>query len=234
MQKIKLDLSEKKYAEQSKNKTAMICIYIMNIVLTLAYSLELVKGARTPANYAVFVVLCILPCIISQIIYTKNKSSQLIRYILGIGFLLMYGFVMFTTVTNIVFCYVIVAFVALVVYIDIKFLVILGVAALLLNVARVVYLALTTGLDPIAITETEIIFACLILTGVFVVMAVKKIQLINNAHVDKAEAEKNQSETLLKTTLEVASNITANIENVVVETESLKEAIGQTRYAMSA
>ena len=233
MQKIKLDLSEKKYAEQSKNKTAMICIYIMNIVLTLAYSLELVKGARTPANYAVFVVLCILPCIISQIIYTKNKSSQLIRYILGIGFLLMYGFVMFTTVTNIIFCYVIVAFVALVVYIDIKFLVILGVAALLLNVARVVYLALTTGLDPIAITETEIIFACLILTGVFVVMAVKKIQLINNAHVDKAEAEKNQSEILLKTTLEVASNITANIENVVVETESLKEAIGQTRYAMS-
>ena len=228
MQKIEFDLSEKRFADQSKNKTAMIGVYIMNAVLALAYAVELIKGARTPQSYAIFVVLCVLPCIISQLLYTKKKDSGLIRYVLGVGFILLYAYVMFTTTTNLAFCYVIVAFVALVVYIDIKFL-----SALLINVARVCYLALTTGLSATEVTETEIVFACLILTGLFVILSVKKIDLINVANVVKAENEKKQSETLLNTTLEVAANITANIENVVVETETLKEAIGQTRLAMS-
>ena len=232
MQKIKLDLSEKLYADQSKNKTAMIGIYIMNIVLAFAYAIELLKGARTPISYAIVAVLCILPCVITQLIYLKKKDSGIIRYVLGIGFVLLYAYIMFTSSTNLAFCYVIVAFVALVVYIDIKFLLILGCSALLINVARVIYLAKTTGLSAAAVTETEIIFACLILTGVFIVMAVKKIELINKAHIDKAENEKKQSEELLHITLEVAANISANIENVVAETEELKEAISQTKYAM--
>jgi len=52
MQKITVDLSVKTNADQSMNKTAMTGIYIMNAVLALAYALELVKGARTPASYA--------------------------------------------------------------------------------------------------------------------------------------------------------------------------------------
>ncbi len=233
MQKMKLDLSVKRYADQSKNKTAMIGIYIMNAVLALAYAIELLKGARTPESYAIVAVLCVLPCIISQLIYGKKKNSAIIRYVLGIGFLLLYSYVMFTSTTNLTFCYIIVAFVILVVYIDIRFLLILGISALLVNVAKVLHSHATVGLSATDVTNTEIVFACLILTGLFIIMAVKKIELINNAHVNKAEREKEQSEELLHTTLEVAANITANIENVVVETETLKEAISQTRYAMS-
>ncbi len=232
MQKMKYDLTVKKFADQSKNKTAMIGIYIMNIVLAFAYAIELLKKARTPLSYAVVLVLCLLPCIISQIIYMKKKNSGIIRYVLGIGFLLLYSYIMFTSTTNLAFCYVIVAFVILVVYVDIKLLLIMGAYALLVNVAKVIYTAMTAGLTATDVTNTEIIFACLILTGVFVIMAVKKIELINNANIDRAEMEKQQSDELLHTTLEVATTITANIDNVVIETENLKEAIGQTRLAM--
>jgi len=233
MQKHTLDLSEKKYADQSMNKTAMVGIYIMNLVLALAYALELVKGARTPLSYGIVAFLCIVPCILAQIIYLKKKNSASIRYVLGIGFLLLYAYVMFTSSTNLTFCYIIVAFVILVVYIDIRFLLCMGITAIVINVAKVIASAVTTGLSAEDITNTEIIFACLILTGVFIIMAVKKIELINNAHVIKAQKEKEQSETLLNTTLEVAANITTSIESVVAETEGLKEAISQTRLAMN-
>ena len=233
MQKTNLDLSVKQYADQSTNKTAMTGIYIMNLVLALAYAVELIKGARTPLSYAVVAVLCVLPCVIAQLIYIKKKDSKLIRYILGVGFIMLYAYVMFTSVTNLTFCYIIVAFVMLVVYIDIRFLVNLGVTALIINVAKVVYSAVTDGLSAEEITNTEIIFACLILTFIFILMSVKKISLINVAHVEKANREKKQSEELLETTLEVAAAISVNIENVVVETEHLKDAIGQTSCAMS-
>lgn len=227
-----LDLSVKKHADQSMNKTAMIGVFIMNAVLAIAYVIELMKGARSPLSYMIVALLCILPCVIAQLLYLKKKDSGVIRYVLGIGFLLLYGYIMFTSSTNLAFCYIIVAFVALVVYIDIKFLLSLGVAAILINVARVVYLAATVGLSATQITETEIIFACLILTGLFIIMAVKKIELINKAHIVKAEKEKEQSEDLLNTTLVVAANITSDINKVVAETEELKDAIGQTKFAM--
>ncbi len=232
MQKMTLDLSEKRCADQSMNKTAMIGIYIMNAVLAVAYAIELLKNARTPLSYAIVAVLCILPCIIAQMLYTKKKDTGLIRYVLGGGFMLLYAYIMFTSSTNLAFCYIIVAFVILVVYIDIRFLLSLGISALLINVAKVVYTSVTVGLSAEDVTNTEIIFACLILTGVFIIMAVKKIQLINQAHVTKAKEEKEQSEALLHTTLEVAANISSSIENVVMETEGLKEAIEQTRHAM--
>ncbi len=232
MRKMMLDLTLKRDADQSRNKTAMIGIYIMNLVLAVAYAMELVKGARSPLSYAVVALFCILPCVISQILYIKRKDSGAIRYVLGVGFVLLYAYIMFTSTTNLTFCYVIVAFVILVVYTDIKFLLILGVSAIVINMAKVVVSAVTVGLTDIDITNTEIIFACLILTGAFIVMAVQKIQLINQANTAKAEKEKQQTDALLNTTLEVAANISASIDNVAVETESLKEAIDQTRRAM--
>ena len=233
MQKKMIDLSIKENAECCMNKTAMTGIFIMNLVLALAYAVELVKGARSPLSYAVVAILCVFPCIISLLVFKKKNDSKIIRYVLGIGFMLLYCYVMFTSATNLTFCYIIVAFVMLVVYIDIRFLLRLGVCALLVNVAKVVYTLVTTGLSSEDVTNTEIIFACLILTGVFIIMAVNKIELINNAHVTKAQNEKEQSDELLHTTLEVAANISANIENVVVETGNLKKAIGQTSFAMN-
>ena len=63
---------------------------------------------------------------------------------------------MLTSSTNLAFCYIIVAFVALVVYIDIKFLLILGSVAILINVVKVISMAVSGRLSAEMITETEI------------------------------------------------------------------------------
>lgn len=232
MQKEKMDLSKKRIADQSRNTTAMTGVYIMNAVLTIAYAVELLKGVRSPLSYAIVAFFCIAPCIIAQIIYKKNKSSAAIRYVLGIGFLLAYAYIMFTASTTLTFCYIIVAYVILIVYTDIKFLLLIGIPALIVNIAKITASAVGNGLSDTDITNTEIIFACLILTFVFAGLAVKKIQQINNANIEKAQKEKEQSGTLLHTTLDVAASISADIENVVAETEQLKTAIGQTSTAM--
>ena len=61
---------------------------------------------------------------------------------------------MLTSSTNLAFCYIIVAFVALVVYIDIKFLLILGSVAILINVVKVISMAVSGRLSAEMITET--------------------------------------------------------------------------------
>ena len=232
MKEIKIDLSNHQLAEGSRNKTALIGVCIMNLVIALAYLVEVAKGSRTIGSYAIVATLCLLPSILAIAAYLKKKDTILVRYIAGIGFSLMYTYVMFTTTTDLAFCYIVVIFVVLIVYIDIKFSTILGGYGLLVNVIRIVYIALTKGLSGEALANAEILVAGMLLTGGFTVMAVLKISRINQANIDKADREKEQSEELLQTILEVASSITKNIEEAAKETDALSGAIKSTQYAM--
>lgn len=232
MGKVKMDLSIASNAEISKNNTAMTGVFIMNLVLAIAYLLEVVKGARSMGSYAVVAAFCIIPPVLGMVVYAKNKESSVIRYILGIGFSLLYGYIIFTSAADLVFCYVIVAFVILVVFVDFKLLVIMGTYAFAVNLIRIILIAVQGKLTDEALTNAEIILACIILTFAFALMAISKISKINQANVDKADMEKLQSESMLQNTLEVAASMTENIEDAMGETELLKDAIDATQRDM--
>ena len=229
----KLDYSIREVAEQSKNKTALIGITIMNVVLALAYLLEVFKDARSIGSYCVIAALCLGPAIAGIVMYCLNKQSALIRYVCGFGFALLYAYIMFTSTTDLVFCYIIVFFVILIVYMDFNLLGVLSAYAMIVNIALLVKKAIEGNLKGVVLTNAEISLACLIMTGVFTVMSIYKISQINKANVGKAAAEKEQSEALLNTTLSVADSMTGNIEGAVSETDSLKEAIELTQQAMT-
>lgn len=227
-----LDYSISEIAEQAKNKTALVCAVVMNVIIAAAYLIEVLKDARSVGSYCIVAALCILPCVLSAVVYRGKKDSKMIRYISGIGFLLLYAYIMITTSTDIAFCYIIVLFVAFVVYVDFKFLVGLGICALIVNVAAIVKKVVTGQFDAVNLTNAEVIIACLLLTTFFTLFAIRKIEQINQANVLKAENQKRNSERILNTTLDVASNMTANIEEAVGETEQLKEMISDTQRAM--
>ena len=74
MKSKKLDYSIKEVAEQSKNKTALIGICIMNMILALAYLVEVLKDTRSIVSYCIVAALCIVPSIAGLIIYHINKT----------------------------------------------------------------------------------------------------------------------------------------------------------------
>ncbi len=227
-----LDYSIKEVAEQDRNKTAMTGVFIMYTILAAAYFLEVIKHTRSIASYSIVLILCVLPCILSLIAYKKQKNSPMIKYICGVGFSLLYSYIMWTTSTDLVFCYVIVVFVAFVVYTDVKLLVGMGVYALLMNIVIIVKKAMAGELTDTNLTNAEIIIACLILTCVFTILSIRKIVEINNANIRKADDEKQQADELLNTTLGVAASMTENISSAVGETDELQSSIEATQHAM--
>ena len=232
MQKTGLDLADRKNALQSMNNTALVGITIMNVILAVAYLIELLKGTRTMGSYLVIAALCIVPSVVSIMLYLRKKDSDKVRYVAGVCFAVLYGYIMLTTTSELAFSYVIVAMVILMVYIDMKLVNILGIYAIIVNVIRIVSLLSQGKLKGTALTNAEIIIACLGLTLAFVNMAIKKMEAINRANVNQADKEKEQSQALLEKTLQVASSITDNIADAVTETESLKDAISATQDEM--
>ena len=226
------DLSVMSVATASTNRTAMSGLIVMNIVLALAYALEVVKDARSIGSYLVILACCMVPSVLAIVLYKKKQDTILVKYVFAVGFALLYAFVMFTTTTTLAFCYVIVAYVMLMVYKDTKLLLGLGIWAILTNIALLVKKLMNGGLAGTAISEAEIVLACLLLTVFFSLLALKKINGINQANIDKAEEERTQSEGILQNTLEVAAAMTENIKASVTEAESLKGAIGETKQSM--
>lgn len=232
MAKQKMDLSDLINAECSRNRTAMTGMGIMNTVLALAYLIEVLKGSRTTGSYAIIAILCILPTVLCILAFCRKNNTRSIRYIGGIGFLLLYSYIMFTTSTDLAFCYIIVMYVILMVYGDLKYSIVIGVYALGLNVSVFIWKAMNGKLQGADITNAEIILACILLTTIFGIMAVKKITQINSANLRKAGEEKERAAGLLDKTLKVASHITENIEVAYVASEDLGKAIEATQKAM--
>ncbi len=233
-EKKNVDLTVKEVAAQSTNKTALIGAIIMDLLLSGAYLIEFFKGTREGMSFGIIVALIIIPWIVSVILYRYKPDSYAMRYILGIGYCIFYTYAMFTTSTDLAFVYIIVFEVLMLMYIDIKLVVALGSFSLGVNIVKIVFLIMDKKFEGVAITNAEIIVACILFTSLFGIMSVLKIQSINKANIEKAAFEKEQSEKLLETTLEVAGSMTANIEMAVEETVGLNQAIGATQKAMES
>lgn len=232
MKHVSEDLSIKENAAKSMNQTVLTGISVMNAVIAVAYVLEVVKGARELGSYLIVATLCVLPCLISFFLFSRKKESVAVRYVLAVGFALLYTYIMLTTTTNLAFCYVIVAYVILMTFMDNKVLTGLGVWAIAVNLVVVVKKIMAGTMVGTEMTEAEIVIACLLLTELFTILALKKINSINQANIEKAELQQQQSEEILQNTLEVAAAMTENIKASVEETEGLKVAIGETQHAM--
>lgn len=226
------DLSNPLFAEMSRNQTAILAVTIMNLVLAVAYLVEVIKGERTLPAYLLIAAFCILPSVISILVFLKKQDSKVIRYILGGGFCVVYGFVLLTSANQMAFCYVLVIFSAMIIFTDLKFCILLGSVAVVINLADMVMLALKEGLTSTDITNAEIVFACILLTCLYSVMSIQRVVKIGQANVGKADTEKEQSKKLLDTTLNVASNISTSVKSALEETEGLHDAILFTQQSM--
>lgn len=225
------DLSHPAVAAQSRNKTAIAGTCTMNTVLAAAYIAEVLKGVRSLPSYLIFLLLCLLPCVTSILAYTKQKDTSSVRYLCGGGFALLYAYVMFTSSTDLTFCYVIVMLLILLVYADKKLVSLLCTYALVINILVLVFRAVTQGFTAAQITNAEIIIACIILSYICIDVC-HKIAQINDANIKKADSDRTQSDDLLKLTLKVAGDMAGNIDQVSHSTSQLRDSIAGTQTAM--
>ena len=234
MEKSKLDLSVPKIADGEKNKTVCIGMTIINVVLCLAYLLEVVKQERTMGFYSVILLAGLGTTAAGWLLYVRRKDCLALRYVESIGFLVLYAYIMLTSVTSMPFCYVLVMLTLMTVYVDIKFTIGVGVAALGINIVDIVIVATTIGFVGTGMADAEICIAGVLFTCLFQIMSVTKMAQINQANLDKSNEQKDASEKMLETTLKVAANITEQIEAATTETVSLNSAIQRTREAMES
>ncbi len=94
------------YENKRVNRLMLIGWTAINIILVLSYMLEVVKGTRTIDYVFVFALIASLPEIVALAVYKNNNHSSALKYVIVVGYMVMYTFVMITGNTFMVFSYI--------------------------------------------------------------------------------------------------------------------------------
>lgn len=218
-----MDKNSKFEEKEYLNKRFLNCYEIIVGVLFVAYILELVKGNRTLGYMAVFCAILLIPLVISILIYKKDKSSPLIKYIGVFGYGILYIFVLFTSVSMLAFCYVLPMIVAIALYQDSKFALQGGIMAILVNIAYIVTCMIQSGAESLDIVNYEIELAVIALVAGLSLLSTKALERVGKYKMSLIEQEKVKEENILKQVLTVTGELVEKISEIDAESKKMEK-----------
>ena len=226
-------MKQKKMPELHRiNKAVLIQYAILTIILLAAYILEFVKGSRSLPYTLIFMFFDLVPFVLFAIIYKKNPESIKLKYILSIGFSLLYAFVLITAAVPTTFVYIFMIYVTIIPYGDIRLCYITGGIAVLANIGSVIYGFVTGSLTSNDLAMIEIQVISIAIGALFVYLATNVIGRVNKQKMDEIHEEKEKTEHLLTNTLDISQGISNDIEAVSSRMEMLMSAMSTTGDSM--
>lgn len=178
------------YFKKQANMRTLFMWTLINVILTVLYILEVFKGGRTPEYLAVFLCICWLPHIAGLLVLKiKGGSTWVYREFVSIGYGVLFLFVLMTTKTNVTYGYIFPVACLLILYKNRALLIRCGIANVLVILAYLVKIHVTTGFTAHTITDAEIQIGVTVLCYIAYVLAITHMQKSDGAMLNSVKAD---------------------------------------------
>ena len=205
---------------------------VLVIILFAAYLLEFIKGSRTLPYTIIFTIIDLVPYFAYVIIYKKNKESLALKYILSIGFSILYAFVLITAAVPTTFVYIFMVYLMIIPYGDTKLCLITGGISLAANIISVAIGFNNGELTNADLAMVEIQIISVLLGAIFGWLSTRVIGRVNLQKLEDMNEEKIKVEHLLNNTLTISKAISDDIDEVTERMKVLKSSVSSTRDSM--
>ena len=225
-------MNKKMHETHRINSAGIIAYTIITAVLLFAYVLEFLKGSRTLGYTLVFAVLNLAPYITCLILYRKDRTTNGIKYMMSIGFSVLYAFVLVTAAVPTTFVYIYLIFLILIPYGDTRLCTITGTIAVVANIVAVVIGFWNGSLTTADLAMVEIQVLATVIAAFFTVVATTVIGKVNAQRMAELNDEKDKSDALLSNTLELSGGISDDLAAVTERMKQLEQSAVTTRDSM--
>lgn len=123
-------------------------------------------------------------------------------------------------------------FIVIILYMDVRFNIMISVFAVLGNVAYVAYHALTVGYASAEIPDVEIRIASTFLTAVFMIMTTVAVTKVNNQKLRQIQDKTDETNELMGNVLTSSQEMIANIMKITDQMSDLGDSVSGVRDAM--
>ena len=212
-------LFNKDYSERRiVNRGIAIAYSLITAVLATSYLIEVIKGTRTILYFASFITLLAVPAIANLLCQKKNPETNVTKYILPLGYLLLYTFALFTGNTTATYIYIIPMLIIFPLLHDWKYTTVYGCLVLGLNIGFVIYY-LSKGLEVKTI-DIEIHLLAMLLILLYAGVTAWIDAAMSKRKMDKIAASSEENERILL-------NMQKMICQISEETVKLSEKTGE-------
>lgn len=213
---------DQKFFKSSANKKAMYMWMITAIILSVAYTIELIKGDRTVQYYVTFMILCWAPFFLgTAFLAIKGIDTTWYKETVAIGYGVFYAFTVLTSDTNLTFAYIFPVVCMLILYKDRSlFFRVFGLNTMLI-VANFIYRTIE-GSKRIPTAEFEIQLGVIVLSYIAYILSIDHLSKSDGAMLN---AVKDNLDHVIKTIEQVKTASTSVVDGVTVVRELSDENI---------
>lgn len=203
------------------------------IILFFTYTIEVLKKERTWLYLCVFMVFTALPTLITIILYRKNPFSHYLRYYIVIGYFFMYGFVMVTGNTNLVFTYIFPMLSLIVLYHQKNLILGMGIVAMLMNFVFIGIRFMNHEITIANSKDIEIQLALLLLCFIGSYIAAKLYGNVTTRNSEYMQMLDDTSIQIQKMSLQSITTIANTIDAKDEYTKGHSQRVSDYSYALA-
>lgn len=223
---------EKDYELARENTVAMNCHFLVCGIISIAYFVEFLKGDGTLLYVLATIILAMGPVVGEIICYKKQHDTKMIKHFVGIGYAILYTFVMFTTNNHFTFVYVIPMLIAITVYNDFKYSLPIEVGVVIVNVIQLALFFKRGIYTKVDMASVEIqFFVIVLICGIQLYVSIVAEKL-NQKKLAELKAEHEKTEELLTRIMDTSDKMTQQITESAQKTASLGESMQAMKESM--
>lgn len=223
---------EKDYELARENTVAMNCNFLVCGIISIAYFVEFLKGDGTLLYVLATIILAMGPVVGEIICYKKQHDTKMIKHFVGIGYAILYTFVMFTTNNHFTFVYVIPMLIAITVYNDFKYSLPIEVGVVIVNVIQLALFFKRGIYTKADMASVEIqFFVIVLICGIQLYVSIVAEKL-NQKKLAELKAEHEKTEELLTRIMDTSDKMTQQITESAQKTASLGESMQAMKESM--
>lgn len=223
---------EKDYELARENTVAMNCHFLVCGIISIAYFVEFLKGDGTLLYVLATIILAMGPVVGEIICYKKQHDTKMIKHFVGIGYAILYTFVMFTTNNHFTFVYVIPMLIAITVYNDFKYSLPIEVGVVIVNVIQLALFFKRGIYTKADMASVEIqFFVIVLICGIQLYVSIVAEKL-NQKKLAELKAEHEKTEELLTRIMDTSDKMTQQITESAQKTALLGESMQAMKESM--
>lgn len=221
------------YQKSYINKIAIEGHAVTDIVLVLAYAVELAKGSRTLGYFALFALLSLAPVVVELILYRRRPDTDAIKHLVSTSYGIFYLFAIFTSDNILTWTYAFPMFMVIILYMDVRFCGPIFAGVVIGNIIDVASHAMTVGYAGEEITEVEIQIACVLLTGGFMTMSAWAVKKVNDEKLRQIQEQTAAAEEQTGRILETSESMMEEIAEVTDKMVTMGESMDRMHSSMN-
>lgn len=219
-----MEYSEKEFKKRANMRTLFMWTLI-NVILTVLYIIEVFKGGRTVPYLVVFLMICWLPHLFGLLVL-KLKGADASHYseIVATGYGVLFFFVLMTTNTTVTYGYIFPVASLLILYKKKWLLIRCGILNILLLLAYLIKVAVTTGLTAHSITDAEIQIGVTVLCYIAYIFSIDHISKVETAMLGSVQANLDRVVQTIRQVKGASHSIVDGVTVVIELSEENKES----------